>query len=77
MKIFIASCKRMFKTVIRVLCTFVLWLFVDEIFQFDFFALTTNYVTVCIIRHHKADCDVDLLRDDVRKYFRCYDYVCP
>ena len=60
--------KQLLKLQNKLFYTFVLRFFVDEIFQFDFFVLTTNYVTVCIMKHHKVDCNVDfLLRDDVRK----------
>ena len=45
----------------KFLYTFVLQFFVDEIFQFNFFVLTTNYVTACIMMHHKTDCNVVFL----------------
>ena len=35
--------------------------FVDEIFQFEFFVLSANYVTLCIMRHQKVDYKVVFL----------------
>ena len=41
--------------------TFALQRFVDEIFQFEYFVLSANYVTLCIMRHQKVDYKVVFL----------------
>ena len=41
--------------------TFALQRFVDELFQFEFFVLFANYVTLCIMRHQKVDYKVVFL----------------
>ena len=48
-EIFIVLCERNFETVIQVLLYLSAQRFVDEIFQFGFFVLSTNYVTLCIM----------------------------
>ena len=58
---FIALCERTFKTVIQFFCTFALQRFVDEMFQFEFFVLSANYVTLYIMRHQKVDYKVVFL----------------
>ena len=41
--------------------------FVDEIFQFEFFVMFANYVTLSIMRHEKVDYKVVFLeRDEVK-----------
>ena len=47
--------KELLKLQYKFFCSFALQRFVDEIFQFEFFVLSANYVTLCIIRHQKVD----------------------
>ena len=53
------------KEYLKLLCkfffTFALQRFVDEIIQFEFFVLSANYVTPCIMRHQKVDYKVVFL----------------
>ena len=41
--------KEVLKLPYKFFCSFALQRFVDEIFQFEFFVLSANYVTVCIM----------------------------
>ena len=41
--------KELLKLQNKFFCSFALQRFVDEVFQFEFFALSANYVTLCIM----------------------------
>ena len=47
--------KEYLKLQYKFFCTFALQRFVDEIFQFEYFVLLANYVTLCIMRYQKVD----------------------
>ena len=56
--------KEYLKLYYKFFCVFALQRFVDEIFQFEYFVPSANYVTLCIMRHQKVDYNVVFLQRD-------------